>query len=61
MSLKEFKRQYECEFKPDPLLQEVVVFLRTASFKQIAEAKRNGLITSEMYKEAKRIIDRGLI
>lgn len=57
MSPEEFKKQFFGEFKQDPMLQEAVEFLRTATFKQIADARKLGLLTVEMHREAKRILN----
>lgn len=57
MSPEEFKKQFVGEFKPGPLLQETIEFLRTATYKQIADAKRSGILTIELHREAKRILD----
>lgn len=58
ISPEEFKRQYLGEFKQDPMLQEAVEFLRTATFKQIAQARRDGLLTPELYRDANRILEK---
>ena len=58
MDSKEFKRLYVGEFKPDPVVDEIVAFLRYAKASEIAEWKREGLLPKEELKQAKRILDR---
>jgi len=55
---EEFKKQYVGEFEQDPLLEEAVEFLRTATFKQVAQARRDGLLSVDLHREARRILKR---
>jgi len=57
MDIEKFKKNFEGTFEQDPMIQEVVKFLRTSTFVQVAQARRDGLFTAEMHKEAKRILD----
>lgn len=56
ISQKEFKKQYLG--MQNPMLQEAVEFLRTATFRQVVQARKDGLLTPELYKNAKRILER---
>ena len=56
LSADEFNRLYVGEFKPDPIINECVAFLRWATPKQISEYKRDGLFTVEQIRESRRIL-----
>jgi bacterioferritin-associated ferredoxin len=57
MNRDDFEKLYLCEWKPDPILQECVAFMRYATPKEIHECKRDGLFDGKCIREAKRIIE----
>ena len=57
MNCDEFKRLYLGKFKPDPVVQEIVAFLRYATDSQIREYRREGLLPTHEYMEAKSILE----
>ena len=58
MTPEDFKRQYLCEFPPDPELQKIVAFLRYATDKDIRAWRRDGLMSSRQYRDARMILER---
>ena len=56
MNEQKFKEAYLCEFKPDPVLLEIVEFLRYADAKEISKWRREGLFDARLLREAKRLL-----
>ncbi len=57
MTPKEFEDQYLCAWKPDPILEECVAFLRYATPAMVREYKREGLFSGQCIRDARRIIE----
>lgn len=57
MTPAEFNNQYLGEFKPDPIIEECVAFLRYASKDHLQVYKRQGLFSNEQIRQARRIIE----
>lgn len=57
MTPAEFNYQYLCEFKPDPIIEECVAFLRYATDDEIRLYKCQGIFSSQIIRQAKRIIE----
>ena len=53
----EFKRLYQCEFTPCPIISECVAFLRWATPKDVTRYNREGLFTGTQIRAARRIIE----
>ena len=57
MNEQRFKEMYLGDFKPDPVLLEIVEFLRYADAKEVSQWRREGLIDARLLREAKRILE----
>lgn len=57
MDPETFKKMYLGEFKQDPVMREVVEFLRYATPREVSKWKRDGLISREQIKEAREILE----
>tara|TARA_R110002050_G_scaffold12410_1_gene40885 strand:+ start:180 stop:377 length:198 start_codon:yes stop_codon:yes gene_type:complete len=57
MTPVEFNKQYLCNFKPEPVIDQCVSFLSHATESQIREFKREGIFSTHTIREAMRIIE----
>lgn len=58
MNREEFEKHFLGEFKADPQLQATIEFLRTHNPAQISAARKSGLLTNDMYRLARQIIEK---
>ena len=54
----DFKKLYQGEFRPCPIVSEIVDFLRCATPEMISEYKKEGLLPREEYQKAREILNR---
>lgn len=56
MNQEEFNRMYLGEFKPDPVIEECVAFLRWATPAEVSAYRRDGLFSPSDIRAARRIL-----